>query len=332
MKPIFVGGTGRSGTTILGQLIGEHADVAHVMPTEVRFFTARRGLIDVLNVSEAAARRSPLRRVFARRRPSNPEVTPEEFAEQLRTHWYGWTGSDGIVRGLHLGGIELATIDAALEGFEARMQADPLTGARRLAEDIMTALAGGSPSWVETSPANAVRARGLSKLFPDMWLVHVIRDGRDAAASIATMSWGPNDIFEALDWWAVRMNLAYAALETFPKDRLLTIRLEDLVLHDREGTFERICPALELAPDDAMRAFFDQKLTRDKLHLGRWRSQLSGDEVIRFDERYRVRLMELRERFGPVPPTEDLDQPPYEHADGLVTVASTRSGGGRLSD
>ena len=35
--PIFIGGTGRSGTTIVGDLLNEHPEVRTSLPTEIRF-------------------------------------------------------------------------------------------------------------------------------------------------------------------------------------------------------------------------------------------------------------------------------------------------------
>jgi sulfotransferase family protein len=308
VRPIFVGGTGRSGTTVLGHLLGHHGEVFRVIPTEVRFLTGRNGLIDLLAASQAAANRGLVERIVHRRRRTKGELTPAKFSNRLR-HWYRWTGSDGVVRGLHLGGLELTTVDGALDGFDERMRSDPLGAARRLAEEILAAMTGASARWVETTPANASRAHGLRQLFPSMRLIHVVRDGRDVAASIVTKVWGPNEIFGALELWAERMNQAYAALETFPKDQALTIRLEDLVIHDRDATLERIGQAADLRPDEGMRAFHEQDMVAGRLHPGRWREQLTGDDTARFDERYRVHLRALRSRFGTVPPTDDLDRP-----------------------
>jgi outer membrane protein assembly factor BamB len=43
--PVFVGGTGRSGTTVVGQMLGEHPEYAAV-PVEVRFHTEAGGVKD----------------------------------------------------------------------------------------------------------------------------------------------------------------------------------------------------------------------------------------------------------------------------------------------
>jgi hypothetical protein len=312
--PIFVGGTGRSGTTVLGQLLGHHADVIRVVPTEVRVFTDKRGLIDLLAAERAAREPNLFRRLILRRRrrpPPKGALVPRKFVESFRTRFYATTARDGLPRGLQLSGKELSAFEPLLVGFEKRIRRRPLEESRRFANGLMRILAGGDSRWVETTPGNAARADRLLELFPDMYLLHVVRDGRDTAASIATMIWGPHDIFEALDWWGERMRDAYTALEAIPRQRALTIRLEDLLVRDRDSSYERVRTGLALPPDEGMREFFDGMMTPERGHLGRWRSQLDDhDAVVRFDRRYREHLTELRERFGPVPPTEDLEELP----------------------
>ncbi|HEY7523473.1 MAG TPA: sulfotransferase, partial [Candidatus Limnocylindrales bacterium] len=226
--PIFVGGTGRSGTTVVGQLVGAHAGVFRVVPTEVRFLTDRSGLLDLLaSARTPATRRSLVRRLIVRRRRRRKDVvTPREFLTRLREHWYGWTGPDGDRRGLRTGGMERETLEGLLEGFEERFADDPLAASRRLARELIGELAHDAPRWVETTPGNVARVRDLDELFQGLRLVHVVRDGRDTAASISMVFWGPNDLFAALDWWADRMTRAYTALEGFDPQRALTIRLE----------------------------------------------------------------------------------------------------------
>ena len=61
-SPIFTGGTGRSGTSILGDFIGAHPSILR-LPYEIRIFTDRGGLLDLKsalsrNFSQQAARAS----------------------------------------------------------------------------------------------------------------------------------------------------------------------------------------------------------------------------------------------------------------------------------
>ena len=46
--PIFIGGTGRSGTTVLGDLLNEHSLVRTSNPTEIKFLANRGGFLDVV--------------------------------------------------------------------------------------------------------------------------------------------------------------------------------------------------------------------------------------------------------------------------------------------
>ena len=305
--PIFTGGTGRSGTTVLSRLLDCHPDIVAIVPTEVRFLTDPGGLIDLLAAARLTARPRLVDRLLRRPPLPVPDPTPEAFAARLRSHWYEWTGNDGGVRGLSRGGLPFSVIETALEAFEERVRADPLKACRRLADEILTTLAHGRRRWVETTPPNVFKAGGLLDLFPDMHLLHVVRDGRDTAASVVTRTWGPNNIFRALDWWAERIQRAYAAIEGLPESHVLTVRLEDLVVRDRDATYERIRKAVELDPQPAMRTFFDDEMTPDNGHFGRWRDQVADADVDRFVDRYRMHLEALRERFGQVPPTEDLE-------------------------
>ena len=46
-KPIFIGGVGRSGTTLLQQVIGQHADI-FTLPFESRFIIDIDGVLDLI--------------------------------------------------------------------------------------------------------------------------------------------------------------------------------------------------------------------------------------------------------------------------------------------
>jgi len=48
VTPIFIGGTGRSGTTVLGDLLNEHSLVRTSNPTELKFLANRGGFLDVV--------------------------------------------------------------------------------------------------------------------------------------------------------------------------------------------------------------------------------------------------------------------------------------------
>jgi hypothetical protein len=45
--PVFSGGTGRSGTTIVINLLNRHENIHSSMPREIRFLTDEAGLLDL---------------------------------------------------------------------------------------------------------------------------------------------------------------------------------------------------------------------------------------------------------------------------------------------
>ncbi|NQW31749.1 MAG: sulfotransferase, partial [Actinomycetales bacterium] len=48
LNPVFVGGTGRSGSTIVGDLLDHHPAITVTIPMEVRFITGNNGIADAL--------------------------------------------------------------------------------------------------------------------------------------------------------------------------------------------------------------------------------------------------------------------------------------------
>ncbi len=99
----------------------------------------------------------------------------------------------------------------------------------------------------------------LLELFPEMRLVHSVRDGRDVACSVVPMRWGPTDIDEALDWWARKVEAGFAACDALPADRLLVMQMESLVEAERDREYARLLAFLGLEDDAAMREYFDSR-------------------------------------------------------------------------
>ena len=67
------------------------------------------------------------------------------------------------------------------------------------------------------TPSAALKGNTLYRMFPEMKLLHLVRDGRDVACSVLRMPWGPNDLDSALDWWARRLEQGFAATPAIAK-------------------------------------------------------------------------------------------------------------------
>ena len=293
LSPYFTGGTGRSGTTIIAKLLHRHPALAGTRPLESRFLTDRFGLCDLVEAKPWLLR-------LVAHLPYRMRL--ELFERRLRGQWFRRTAGNGKVVGLHQG-IDEATLTCALDGFRKCFRIDPEAASARLTHELLDppARAAGKPRWIETTPDNAARAGALLQIFPDLRLVHMIRDGRDVAASVAARYWGPDDINDALDWWGKRMLLGGRGVAKLPPHQLLTIQLEDLVLRRREETLHKILAFLDLEPVDPVIQFHAKMMRPEHAHLSRWTSAMDTSARTQFDRRYEAILQRLTRAGVPVP-------------------------------
>jgi len=101
----------------------------------------------------------------------------------------------------------------------------------------------GKVRWGDKTPGYALHLRTLARLFPDARFVHLIRDGREVAASLAERTWGPSSAVSGAFWWRQLVASARRAGTLLGPDRYLEIRLEDLIC-DPEGVLTRVCDFL----------------------------------------------------------------------------------------
>lgn len=91
LTPIFIGGTGRSGTTILSKFIGSHDEVVKI-PMESRFMIDKNGLIDLF---DALTRNYSLDQGRVAVRDFEKKLTKEMF-NPYKAPYLGWNFSKAI--------------------------------------------------------------------------------------------------------------------------------------------------------------------------------------------------------------------------------------------
>jgi len=317
VRPVFVGGSGRSGTTITGQLLGSHGRIWSTFPREVRFITDAGGLLDLIlgartriQQLEDSLRPEGLGESIKRRlasltgsNKSRQETDLEGFLRGLRGRWWLRTGPTGTPRGLHRG-FDRESFLENVAAFEAAYPRGARDAAVRLVDGLLgeKAVAQGATAFVDTTPPNAENAHRIIDLFPGAKVVHVVRDGRDSAASVVKKKWGPDRHLQALEWWYDRTLRAHRSLGRCPAESVLTVNMDALVLHDRDRQFDRLFAFLGYDPDDAARRFFDENVRADKAHQGRWREDVAPKILKQFDESYRRFHAALTAAGVPLPP------------------------------
>ncbi len=176
MKPIFVGGCDRSGTTLLAALLAGHRRA--IAPPEAQFF---------------------LEGIAASRSADGDD--PAAFAAFVRESWRFrlWELPAGLPGELATDRSRPAEIMAGL----ARAYADREGGE-------------GVDRWIDHTPMNIAYAPTLFGEFEAAPMAHIVRDPRAVVASVLPLDWGPTSARAGARWWLSRIALGLAAESMFP--------------------------------------------------------------------------------------------------------------------
>jgi len=111
---------------------------------------------------------------------------------------------------------------------------EPLVEATRDLCDVvlMEHLEAGADRVAERTPHHARHLPLITEVYPDARYVHIIRDGRDVARSIAAQDWGPESIAEAAAEW--RDSVATAQTASLDPAIYREVRYERLLASPRE--------------------------------------------------------------------------------------------------
>jgi len=276
----FVGGTGRSGTHVLNNIIGRTSRYARV-PIEARFHVNPQGFPDLLS----------------------GEVEVERFLAKLQGFWWrrirAGEVAPAILRSIALGRKERGLykvvprerFDLAVGEFASAYPDDPEQACRNLFLDLLWPLAAEArkPGLTEMSCFTIAQAPTLLRLFPDAKFVHAVRDGRDAGASKASKRQKkahPRNGWEGLRWWEGRLAEIEKGIRGLPPGCLHTVSLDELVEGEREAAFADLMSFLELSEEPEARGYFERQVRPEAAHKGRWRESLSESEQLALAQEY----------------------------------------------
>lgn len=280
VQPVFIGGTGRSGTTILGKLIGMHEQVCLARPIEARYITDNHGLLD-----QAFGKRNtkrPIKRLLFRLvfGEKQRELELAEFEKRLFGRWWSKPSkAAGATVGLEHS-MAKQDLRELFERFKRESQRDARTAARNFLLGAIEKQSNfdNQPIWVDTSPPNIENSERILKLWPEAKFIYIKRDGRDTAASIVQERWGPDNPIQALDFWAEREAKANEASKKLSESQLLVVTLEDLAVNAREETYSKLLDFLELDHSVQMREFFAERVRPERAAPGSWVNRVSNPE------------------------------------------------------
>jgi hypothetical protein len=272
----FVGGTGRSGTHILAQLLSRNERLA-LVPVEVRFHTDPDGFPGLLS----------------------GEVSLARFMKRLRGFW--WKGFHrNRFRGMYRF-VDRELFDEAADRFERTFEAEREAACRRLFFDLLSFRVdeskGDTRGIVEQSTDAVAQAPTLTRVFPDARFIHVVRDGRDASASRVAQTHGlvrPRTRADGIAWWRERIEAIERGADAIDPTRLLTVSLDELLRIDQTRValrplFRFVGAHVSKAP----RRFFSNRMSHDEANAHRWREGISERRALRLDALYLEALDQL---------------------------------------
>ena len=144
VRPVFVGGTGRSGTTVMGDLLGSHEHIRTSIPIEIKFLANKSGLLQLVFGRESADQRekvSPLNitgQIRRRRREKQAFIKIEkEFLDRIWNDWWDIDAPPPHGRGLH-SGISKQRLQELLDRLIKDLRINRVWAGRRFMRDFIS--------------------------------------------------------------------------------------------------------------------------------------------------------------------------------------------------
>ena len=232
-QPIFIGGEGRSGTTLMRAMINNHPNI--FCGPETHFFIDKN-FIDYHDI---------MVNHYSNRISEYNEDVRDEVNQMYR----------GMINNF----------------FTKHMNANK------------------KKRWADKTPYNIKVIDFFLDVFEgNIKFIHMIRDGRDVAASIITMPWGPKTVREAAHNWS---SIIQNSRKHVGKDYYLEVRYEDLVKEETK-VLKEVCEFLDEDFNEHMLDYYkDERLggadessykqiTQPLYNksIGRWKKDLTSKE------------------------------------------------------
>lgn len=291
---ILTGGTGRSGTTVMGKLLSRHSKVQLAKPAEIKFLTSGNGLLDLIN-NPRFTRTGKL--IFGKNANFN------RFARDVKNKWWNRGAKRGGQTGLFQG-IDEVSLQELLDNLQSEIKVDRSIGAAKFMRGFVDYQLHqvDKSLWIDTTPPNLIRADEIAKMMPGVRFIHMIRDGRDVSSSVVRELWGPKDYDEAIIWWGERMK---TILKNTAKisNQVHHLWLEDLAISNRELAFDGVLQFLGINHEEKIDNYFKNEVLSEAVKSGRWIREVSNPD--KFNKTYQEILKELYD-IGLQPPTKQI--------------------------
>ena len=312
MQPIFIGGTGRSGTTILARTLNK-CPRFFSLPTELRFITDPDGIIDlkcslVDNLSfykgDFACERfldliNKLSYRFTNNYPNSNlvDLVGKKFLNDWKTGFiqefaYDYSKNNWAARASLLTKIITKILnDPSYLRFilpksyytSPKSEDEFFRIVRKNLEIFFGRISDlhKAEFIVDHTPTNLIHANLLEKIYKDMKFIHIYRDPRDVIASYNTVDWG-NSTFKYNVKWVFDILQRWNHVKSIiDPNNVLEIKFEEFVTqYEKEisKTLDFISPSNRIDFPN---------IDLSKHNIGRWKNDLTNEQNEYIVENYK---------------------------------------------
>jgi hypothetical protein len=193
----FIIGTGRSGTTLMAQVLNAHSKICVPFELQIAFEYSNNGtrLAEIFNSQKNwSFQAEDYIKLIEERCPHAFEIYYDYRAFFLQCDY-------------------------------------PIFSLQWLLTELYTDIAysQGKSIFAEQTPWYGQNIELLNQIFPQVKFIHMVRDGRDVALSFARTSWWHKDVNLNLERWKQEVNKIETDGLLLAKGRMLTVRYEDFV-------------------------------------------------------------------------------------------------------
>ncbi len=204
-RPLFIFGCPRSGTSLLTRMLNAHPNIA--IPYESHLYNRVHAFVHpAVDLADERVRR----RLVA-------EILKTDYISQ-------WDPAPSLSD--TMAAISRPNFHGVVEGLLRAWTAGQ-----------------GKSHWGEKTPQHTLHWRTILQGFPDMRVIHIVRDGRDVALSYRAAHFGPKHAFHLAGRWLRYLSAAEDAGAALGEAAFLVVRYEDLLDHP-EAVLERVCAFL----------------------------------------------------------------------------------------
>jgi hypothetical protein len=298
LKAIFIGGTGRSGTSILKTVLQQHSKIVTI-PNELRIIIDPDGILDLLSalterwsVNRADVAIDRFDRLISkcckasfvlhiiRRLESHKNwlLTKQGYYRVLSGFGdkYVRSRTEKLMRELIFRRSKSQLIHSpSLQLRPTIYEAGPFDREELIEllqiyiNDLYSNVANsGETCWLDDTPLNILHATELSELFKDMKLIHIYRDPLDVVSSYFTKIWGGDE------WKTTARRVAgiygqwHRVCRRLSSKQFIEISLEKLSANPK-ANLQRICDHIGVEFEERL---LDIKLK--KTNSGRWKQDI----------------------------------------------------------